>query len=99
MVEDNKYLHIKFCQIQFSGCRGEVGNVTANQMLKRPSLMTERPEKHKLGGARILSTCFLFRLVQIRSVIVEKSKMFKLIRGQGCHICFIIDLKNLKDVY
>ena len=42
-------LPIKFCWIPFSGVRGEVENVSANQRPGRPSCFSDRPEKHKLG--------------------------------------------------
>ena len=42
-------LPVKFRQIPFSGLRGEVENVSANQRQGRPSCFSDRPEKHKLG--------------------------------------------------
>ena len=39
----------KFHQIPFSGFRGEVENVSANQKPGLPSCFSNRPEKHKLG--------------------------------------------------
>ena len=41
-------LPIKFHWIRFSGFRGEVENVSANQRPGRPSCFSDRPEKHKL---------------------------------------------------
>ena len=50
LVEDFKILlPVKFRIIQFSGFRGEVENVSANQRQGRPSSFSDRPEKHKLG--------------------------------------------------
>ena len=50
LVEDVEILlPIKFCWIPFSGFRGEVENVSANQRPGRPSCFSDRPEKHKLG--------------------------------------------------
>ena len=46
-------LPIKFCWIRFSGLRGEVENVSANQRPGRPSCFSDRPEKHKLGRRRL----------------------------------------------
>ena len=43
---------IKFCWIRFSGFRGEVKNVSANQRPGRPSCFSDRLEKHKLGRGR-----------------------------------------------
>ena len=42
-------LPVKFHWIPFSGFRGEVENVSANQRPGRPSFFTDRPEKHNLG--------------------------------------------------
>ena len=44
-------LPVKFLWIRFSGFRGEVKNVSANQRPGRPSWFSDRPEKHKLGRA------------------------------------------------
>ena len=50
LVEGSEILlPIKFCWIPFSGFRGEVQNVSANQRPGRPSCFSDRPEKHKLG--------------------------------------------------
>ena len=45
-------LPVKFLLILFSGFRGEVENVSANQRPGRPSCFSDRPEKHKLGRGR-----------------------------------------------
>ena len=42
-------LPIKFRCIRFSGFRGEVKNVSANERPGRPSCFSDRPEKHKIG--------------------------------------------------
>ena len=53
LVEDVEILlPIKFRRILFSGFRGEVENVSANQRPGRPSCFSDRPEKHKLGIGR-----------------------------------------------
>ena len=50
LVEDVEILlPTKFRWITFSGFRGEVENVSANQRPGRPSCFTDQPEKHKLG--------------------------------------------------
>ena len=50
LVEDVKiWLPVKVRIIQFSGFRGEVENVSANQRPGRPSCFSDRPEKHTLG--------------------------------------------------
>ena len=47
-VEDIKILlPVKFHWIPFSGFRGEVENVSANQRPRRPPCFSYRPEKHK----------------------------------------------------
>ena len=45
-------LPVKFRWIPFSGFRGEVENVSANQRPGRPSCFSDQPEKHKLGRGR-----------------------------------------------
>ena len=53
LVEDVEILlPVKFHWIPFSGFRGEVENVSANQRKGRPSCFSDRPEKHKLGRGR-----------------------------------------------
>ena len=50
LVEDIVILlPIKFHWIPFSGFRGEVENVSANQRPGWPSCFSDQPEKHKLG--------------------------------------------------
>ena len=50
LVEDVEILlPVKFCWIPFSGFRGKIDYVSANQRTGRPSFFTDRPEKHKLG--------------------------------------------------
>ena len=50
LVEDvESLLPDKFHWILFSGFRGEVENVSANQRPGRPSCFSDRPEKHNLG--------------------------------------------------
>ena len=59
LVEDVEILlPVKFRWIPFSGFRGEVQNVSANQRPGRPSCFSDRPEKHKLGrGHWDLASC------------------------------------------
>ena len=45
----NILLPVEFRRILYSGFRGEVENVSANQRPGRPSCFSDRPEKHKLG--------------------------------------------------
>ena len=53
LVEDVEILlPVKFRWIPFSGFRGDVENVSANQRPGRPSCFFDRPEKHKLGRGR-----------------------------------------------
>ena len=53
LVEDVEILlPIKFHSIPFSGFRGEVENVSANQRPGRPSCFSDWPERHKLGRGR-----------------------------------------------
>ena len=59
LVEDVEILlPVKFRWILFSGFRGEVENVSANQRPGRPSCFSDRPEKQKLGiGRWDLASC------------------------------------------
>ena len=53
LVEDIEILlPVKFRWIPFSGFRGELKNVSANQRPGRPSCFSDQPEKHKLGRRR-----------------------------------------------
>ena len=45
-------LPVNFRWIPFSGFRGEVENDSANQRPGRPSCVSDRPKKHKLGRGR-----------------------------------------------
>ena len=59
LVEDIEILlPVKFRSIPFSGFRGEVENVSANQRPGRPSCFSDQPEKHKLcRGHCDLASC------------------------------------------
>ena len=53
LVEDVEILFsVKFRWIPFSGFRGEVESVSANQRPGRPSYFSDQSEKHKLGRGR-----------------------------------------------
>ena len=53
LVEDVEILlPVKFRWISFSGFRGEVENVSANQRPGWPSCFSDKPEKHTLGRGR-----------------------------------------------
>ena len=84
----------KFRWIPFSGCRGEIENVSANQTPGQLSCFSDRPEKHKLDY-RTLKSCFLSNFVEFRSAVSEeKSSMSQQIRGQGGHLVFPNGPKN-----
>ena len=59
LVEDVEILlPVKCHWILFSGFRGKVENVSANQRPGRPSCFSDRPEKHTLGrGGWDLASC------------------------------------------
>ena len=59
LLEDIEILlSIMFCWIPFSGFRGEVENVSANQRQGRPFRFSDRPEQHKLDrGHWDLASC------------------------------------------
>ena len=108
LVEDVEILlPMKFCWNPFSGFRGEVENVSANQRPGRPSCFSDRPEKHKLGRGRwdlasyevLLNSIQRFqrrswKCLSQSAVSEEKSKMSQPIRGQGGHLVFPIGPKN-----
>ena len=53
LVDDiEMLLSVKFRHIPFSGLRGQVENVSANQRPGRPSCFSDRYGKHKLGRGR-----------------------------------------------
>ena len=72
LVEDVAILlPIKFRWISFSGFRGEVKNVSANQRPGRQSCFSDRPEKQKLGRRRCdLASCQV-SLNSVQPVITE----------------------------
>ena len=59
LVDDVEILlPVKFFWIPFSGLRGKVENVSANQRPGQPSCFSNRPKKHKLGkGHWHLASC------------------------------------------
>ena len=83
LVEDVEILlPVKFRWIPFSGFRGEVENVSANQRPGRPSCFSDRPEKHKLGrGHWDLASCQV-SLNSPSAVSEKKSKMWKVNDGR-----------------
>ena len=98
LVEDVEILLlVKFHWIPFSGFRGEVENVSANQTPGRPSCFSYQPQKHKLSRGRWdLASCqiSLNSVLYIIAVSEEKSNISQPIRGQGGHIVFLIGPKN-----
>ena len=53
LVEDVEILlPVKFRWIPFSGFRGEIKNISANQRPGRPSCFSDQHKKHKLGRGR-----------------------------------------------
>ena len=95
LVEDIEILlPVKFRWILFSGFRGEVENVSANQRSGQPSCFSDRPEKHTTWQ-RTLRSCFLWSFVEFcPAVSDEKLKMSQPIRGQDGHLVFPIGPKN-----
>ena len=76
LIEDIVILRpVKFRWIPFTGFKGEVKNVSANQRPERPSCLSDLPEKHILGRGRCgLVSCQVF--VEFCSAVSEeKSKM------------------------
>ena len=85
-------LPFKFRWIRFSGSRGEVENVSANQRPGRPSCFSDRPEKHKLSRGRWdLASC----QVSLNSVKRLQRRSRKcLSQSEGGNLVFPIGPKN-----
>ena len=88
-LEEDVMLPFKFRWIPFSGCRGEVWNVSVNQRSGRPFCFSDQPEKRKLGRGRWdIDSCQVslnsFQQFQSR----YQSKISQPIRGQGGHLVF-----------
>ena len=87
-------LPIKFRRIPFSGFRGKVENVSANQRPGRPFCFFPIGLKNTNVVEKALRACFLSSFVEFRSAVSEeKSKMSQPIRGQGGHLVFPISPK------
>ena len=94
LVEDlENLLLVKFLPIRFSGFRGEVKNVSANQRPGRPSCFSNQPEKHKLGRAHLdLASC-QFRRIPFNG-FREEVKSVSANQSSGDHLVFPIGPKN-----
>ena len=77
-------LPVKFRRISFSGIRGEVKNVSANQRAERPSLVPNVPKTTNL-----VEDCFFSSFVEFRSEVSGKnSKMSQPIKGRAAILFF-----------
>ena len=86
------------CWIPFSGFRGEVQNISANQRPGRPSCFSDQPRKTQTW-LRTLRSCFLASFVEFRSAVSEERlKMSQPIRCQVGHLVFPIAPKNTNMV-
>ena len=92
LEEDVEILHpVKFRWIPFSGFRGEVENVSANQRPGRTSCFSDWPEKKT--WKRTLKSCFLSSFVEFLSVVSEEnSKCEKLTTDDGQSVITIVHL-------
>ena len=87
-------LPIKFRWITFSGFRGEVENVSANQRPGRTFCFFPIGLKTQTWWKALIA-CFLSSFVEFCSAVSsEKSKMSQPIRSQGGHFVFPIGPKN-----
>ena len=94
LVEDVKILlPVKFCWIPFSGFRGEVEKVSANQRPGRQSCFSNRPKKHKLGRGRWDLASYKFRWIPF-SGFRDEVENVSANQRPGRPSCFPIDLKN-----
>ena len=83
-----------FRWIPFSGFRGEVENVSANQRPGRPSCFSDRPKNTNLVEEVGTLPPVKFHCILFSRFRGEKSKMSQSIRGQGGHLVFPIGPKN-----
>ena len=87
---------VKIRWILFGDFKGEVKNVSVNQIPGRSSWLSNRLEKKPLAWQRTSRPCFLSSNVEFYSVVSEeKSKMSQPIRDQGGHLDFLIGPKTL----
>ena len=95
LVEDVEILlPVKFCLIPFSGFRGEVENVSANQRQGSHFLFSNRPDKHKLGTGHWDLASYQVSFNSVQRFQRRSRKMSQPIRGQGGHLVFLIGPKN-----
>ena len=81
-------LPVKFRWIPFSGFRGEVENVSANQRPGRPScFFSDRPEKHKLGRGRAILLSVKFPWIPFSGLRGEVENV-SANQGLGRPFCF-----------
>ena len=77
------FLPVEFRQNLFIGYICEVENSSANQMPRRPSLLTDWSEKHKLGrGRRVFTSCQVSSKFMSSAAAEDKSKMSQPTRGR-----------------
>ena len=95
LVEDVEILlPVKFRWIPFSGFRGEIKNVSANQRPGRPSCSSDRPEKHKLGRRRWdLASCQV-SLNSVQRFQRRSRKCLSQSEARAGHLVFPIGPKN-----
>ena len=88
---------VKFCWILFSGFRGEVENVSANQRPGKPSCFSDRHKNTNLVEDVEIMLPVKFHWIPF-SRFRGEVKNDSAIRGQGGHLVFQIDPKNTKFV-
>ena len=95
LVEDIEILlPVMFRWILFSGFRGEVENVSANQRPGRPSCFSDRPQKHKLGrGHWDLASCQV-SLNSVQQFQRRSRKCLSQSQARAAILFFPIGLKN-----
>ena len=95
LVEDIEILlPVKFRWIPFSGFRGEVKNVSANQRPWRPSCFSDPPEKHKLGRGRLNLAPYQVFLNSIQRFQRRSRKCLSQSEARAAILFFMIGLKN-----
>ena len=95
LLEDVKnLLPIKFRSNPFSGLRGEVENVSANQRPGWPSCFSDRPEKHKLGRGRWDLASYQVALNSVQWFQRRSWKCLSQSEARAAHFVFPIGPKN-----
>ena len=95
-TEAGHFIQVSLRQIPFSGCKGEIDNVSANHSSGRSPLTCARSENRKHGRVYLISSC----QVSYNYILRLQMNISQSIRGQGGYSSILIFPKNtyLEDV-